>query len=882
MKKTLPALILTLFLLFGLCSTAQAATQSLTTPTISAFASVDEGVKISWKSVKGAERYAVYYKGKNGWTRMGTTTDTTFIDTDVSSGSTYTYTVRCMNNAATAFTSSFNSAGWKYTYNMTTPQITSLKGDIDGIHITWNAVPNASKYRVYYKGSKGWTKLTTTAETSYIDSAVSYGTAYTYTVRCISANEKRFTSSFNSTGWKIQYYLDTPSIKDFDSVDEGVKITWNEVIGAERYAVYYKGSKGWTRMGTTTDTSYIDTDVSSGSTYTYTVRCLNSSGSKFTSDFNSTGWRYTYNMAVPKITSLKSADDGIHISWDAVPNAAKYRVYCKVNNSWKKLTSTTDTSFTDSSVSYNKSYTYTVRCVNAKDSRFTSSFNTAGWNTTYSCTTPVLSSISASSDGIHLTWNKSNGVERYRVYRKSTGSWSRIANVQSTEYTDSNIAADTTYTYTVRCLSTKGEAISDFDRKGLSAVYVTPTEQPLDAPASVKAEITESGSRVYDTVGKWSIWRRYSDTIGNESDQFDFIANEAEIKMHPGEKALDKEYNIESYLDYSDDGSKVTIHWNKTPDIEGQTFTGYSVVVYRKTKDEEKYLGEMSYRQRSKSEGFTWAAYDYDKGAWIKDPTQTGDTSYTFDLPLLSETPAEAKLSWDSVDRADKYTVEVLQNNKWIVAGIVDTNTYSFTPEYDSTVQYRIKAETKNGTSSPYTYKTVITKSEFVKDSEGYSYEDPVMEYQHRNICNGCGMDITGDKNYPQTTHLANGKTTVSYPYIGDRLPEAYENYLKYKETHPSISGNFIMDEEEFRYGHRDIYQYVNPDDGTYYTVWDDGRPFLEYSSFDMIMYHGTADNLDGTGCQGGRWHDDYRNVEIGTRIINVPASGHYEVTITE
>ena len=54
--------------------------------------------------------------------------------------------------------------------------------------IKWNAVAGAEKYRVYYYGSKGWTKLTDTEETSVTDTDVTSGYNYTYTVRCISAD----------------------------------------------------------------------------------------------------------------------------------------------------------------------------------------------------------------------------------------------------------------------------------------------------------------------------------------------------------------------------------------------------------------------------------------------------------------------------------------------------------------------------------------------------------------------------------------------------------------------------------------------------------------------------------------------------------------------
>lgn len=83
--------------------------------------------------------------------------------------------------------------------------------------------------------------------------------------------------------------LATPKITKAESVNNGVKISWGRVNGAARYRVYYKGSKGWRRLADTTSTSYTDSKVSSGKTYTYTVRCINSPATKFISGYDSKG-----------------------------------------------------------------------------------------------------------------------------------------------------------------------------------------------------------------------------------------------------------------------------------------------------------------------------------------------------------------------------------------------------------------------------------------------------------------------------------------------------------------------------------------------------------------------------------------------------------------
>ena len=180
--------------------------------------------------------------------------------------------------------------------NLATPKITKAESVDGGVKISWNKSNGTEQYRVYYKGSKGWTRMVDTTSTSYIDKDVSSGKNYTYTVRCINSSATKFTSGYDSKGKSVKY-ISTPKITKAESVDGGVKISWNKSNGAEKYRVYYKGSKGWTRMVDTTSTSYIDKDVSSGKNYTYTVRCINSSATKFTSGYDSKGKSVKYISA---------------------------------------------------------------------------------------------------------------------------------------------------------------------------------------------------------------------------------------------------------------------------------------------------------------------------------------------------------------------------------------------------------------------------------------------------------------------------------------------------------------------------------------------------------------------------------------------------------
>ncbi len=266
------------------------------------------------------------------------------------------------------------------------PRITGFKSTGRGVELTLSTVPGAEKYRVFYKNKAGeWKSMGETTGSTFLDNDVKVGTTYTYTVRCIKADLSDYTSDFNRDGWKYTYdpRLDTPKITKVEAVADGVEIHWAPVEGAELYRVYYNGSKGWTKMADVSTTSYVDTDVSPGHTYTYTVRCLSQGGKDFASDYDHDGTRF-YLAPNPEIGSIMVYMDRIEVYTEA--KDARFRLYRKEGSSgWKRIAEIDwdeSNTYKDYDVVPGKTYTYTARFVD-EDGTFLSYYNTTGWKVTY-------------------------------------------------------------------------------------------------------------------------------------------------------------------------------------------------------------------------------------------------------------------------------------------------------------------------------------------------------------------------------------------------------------------------------------------------------------------------------------------------------------------
>ena len=202
--------------------------------------------------------------------------------------------------------------------NLATPKISKTENVNGGVKISWNKSNGAEQYRVYYKGSKGWTRMVDTTSTSYIDKDVSSGKNYTYTVRCLNKSKNKFTSGYNSTGKSIKY-VSAPKISRTEATYNSVTLNWDKVNGAEKYRVYRRGEKGWSRLFDTTSTAFTDTNLYADTEYTYTVRCINSSANKFTSGYNSKGFT---------VTTLSAPAEHTH-SWQNITKETKVKVVDK-------------------------------------------------------------------------------------------------------------------------------------------------------------------------------------------------------------------------------------------------------------------------------------------------------------------------------------------------------------------------------------------------------------------------------------------------------------------------------------------------------------------------------------------------------------------------
>lgn len=103
-----------------------------------------------------------------------------------------------------------------------------------------------------------------------------------------------------------------------------------------------------------------------------------------------------------------------------------------------------------------------------------SNFEYSAFADSQALSTPEISTVSNTAEGVRIEWKKADGAEMYRVfYKNALGFWVKIADTDSDEYTWAEAKSGRKYSFTVRCISSDGKSYtSGYDRAGKSITYI--------------------------------------------------------------------------------------------------------------------------------------------------------------------------------------------------------------------------------------------------------------------------------------------------------------------------------------------------------------------------------------------------------------------------
>ncbi|HLF26430.1 MAG TPA: fibronectin type III domain-containing protein [Anaerolineae bacterium] len=369
--------------------------------------------------------------------------------------------------------------------------------------------------------------------TTYSDTTVLANTTYTYRVRAFNANGNSPNSNdaaVTTPGGPPPPAAPTNLVATAVSGSQ-VTLSWQDNSTNEQgFLLKRKGPNdvGFVDLATLGQNvnTYVDTSVSPATLYMYRVRAFNANGNSANSNDASvtTPGGATPPAAPSNLMATAISSSQVNLSWQDNSNDEQGFLLKRQGPNDVSFVDIATlgpnvTTYTDTNVSANTTYTYRVRAFNANGNSVNS--NDAAVTTPGGPPPPAapsnLAATPVSSTRIRLTWrDNSNDEQGFTVRRKGPfdADFVTAATVLSntTIFTDTNLLPGTTYAYRIRAFNANGGSGSNeasattFDAFALQAESATKEFVDADAaalaaaPAGAAATSSASGSITDNTT----------------------------------------------------------------------------------------------------------------------------------------------------------------------------------------------------------------------------------------------------------------------------------------------------------------------------------------------------------------------------------------------
>ena len=443
------------------------------------------------------------------------------------------------------------------------------------------------------------------------------------------------------------------------------------------------------------------------------------------------------NLATPAVPKVTNGKDGAVVTWTAVKNAETYSVWRKTSSTgWKKLDTVEGTTYTDKTAESNQTYYYTIRCMNAGKNIYTSDYNRTGTKVYYLAPSNI-SSLTLTSNGIVVKWNKVAGAKSYRIYRKTTGGYTRIGTVNNgntTSYTDTTAESGKTYTYAVKPYN--GNDSADYTGKQVTYLAAPTLSTLANAANGVSLKwnsisgaqkyyiYRKEGNGGYKKIAEVKDAVSYTDKSVTSGKKYTYAVRAlkgSSMSAYTGKSINYLAQANVSALNNKDNG--IEVKWSKVSGAKGY-------YVYRKE-------GKNSYRKiatitNANTTSYTdtsvknnnGKAYTYTVRAYANNAlaAYTGKSVYRIATPTITSVSnsrkGEVDVDWNGVKGAKGYQIQLSSDKSfskdttdetWV--DYADGNGITITNcEKGDSFYFRVRAYKQNGSGTKY-YSAWSTKS---------------------------------------------------------------------------------------------------------------------------------------------------------------------------
>ncbi len=423
--------------------------------TSSAITATANDITITWDTVTDAEGYELDIN-YNGISYTAETTSNSFVIPSLSAATICSYQIRCYK---TVLGEKIYSPLSEMFYAATTvDKVTGIAvtdraaqtATSASISLTWDSMNNAS-YKVYYKPvSEGVYRLSgNTSLNAYTVEGLSASERYDIYIQAYCLNE-------NNTGEisdVLSLYTCPAAVSGFKIVTEEshrVDLSWNENPTGSSYYLYRSiNDLPYELYTVTTSTSISEIGLEAGTVYSYIISSyLDTTNllSQYSEELRAVTTPYvTTGLALSANTA-----ESIHLSWNLNNTATGYIIYRRQGSGdFEYLTSTTETSYTDTGLGSGKNYRYKI--VTYAD---TEEHTSEAGNVEKTSTLPAQVNLKgkAGYGKLRLTWEAVTGAAGYYIYQKQEEDFTLIDKIEDKKTISKvyeNLTAEETYSYKV-------------------------------------------------------------------------------------------------------------------------------------------------------------------------------------------------------------------------------------------------------------------------------------------------------------------------------------------------------------------------------------------------------------------------------------------------
>ncbi|MCR3760143.1 hypothetical protein KYB31_14285 [Clostridium felsineum] len=415
-------------------------------------------ITVNWDKVAGATGYDIEVDGKV----ITGITSNSYVITGLTPGTAYSYRVRADVSTGVGDWSGLVTQSTLSTVSNVTAAVTSTS-----MTVNWTAVVGATSYDVEVDGKV----ITGITSNSYVITGLTAGTDHTYRVRVITAAGTGEWTEL-TTGTTVSIVGNVTAVVTSTSMT----LNWTAVVGVTSYDIEVDGKV----ITGITDTSYVITDLTPGTSHSYRIRVITSVG---VGDWSNITTKSTLSVVGNVTTAVTSTS--ITLNWAAVTGAVSYDV--EVDG--KVITGVTGTNYIITGLTAGTDHTYRVRVIFAEG---TSDWSKLVTQSTLSVVANVTSTVTSTS--MTVNWTAVVGATSYDIEVDGKV----ITGVTNTSYVITGLTPGTDHSYRVRVVTAAGIGEWTTLTKGTTITIVSNVTSSVSSTSITASWAAVVGAISYD------------------------------------------------------------------------------------------------------------------------------------------------------------------------------------------------------------------------------------------------------------------------------------------------------------------------------------------------------------------------------------------------